>query len=147
MRPQCLAHVAALKCPARTQPLRPMLAPLADVASDFLFHHHDYHKQPYAHQIIQLVECPAPPPRSAPAYSDSVSESDDDDSEEICSSYCSSDAPPDELEAADPAYVSPSPDTYNLRMKRILAWRENFCPAMSAALAGMYPFHPVQVHN
>lgn len=142
----CVLHVAALKCPARAHSLSPMFAPLADAASDFLFHHHDYRKQPNTLQIIELVECAAPPPR-ADAYSSETSSSSDypdsdDDSEEICSSYCSSDAPPEELDVADSAALSPSPDTYNLRMKRILAWRENFCPAMSAALDGKHPFHP-----
>lgn len=137
-----------------------MLAPLSELPSpDLIFHNPLYYKHPYSLQIIQLVECSAPPPRhlsshsalySSPAPSSSSSDyssnqhelADDqpDDDEEICSSYCSSDVPPEQLQSThqDPSTpYSPSslPDTYDLRMKRILAWRENFSAAMSAAFS------------
>ncbi|PFH46471.1 hypothetical protein AMATHDRAFT_43577 [Amanita thiersii Skay4041] len=125
-----------------------------------LNHHnlHSYYKQPYPLQVIQLVEAPPPPsPRissvvhssSAPSsqYSDSIDDSDsshihhpEDDDEEVCSSYCSSDLPPEQLESPSSRPESlPSSqlasDPSDWRMKRILAWRENFSAAMTASLS------------
>ncbi|KAM6496669.1 hypothetical protein JOM56_007142 [Amanita muscaria] len=139
-----------------------MLVPsLSESSSDILIPHHDdknpthgyvYYKQPYSLQIIQLVECSAPPPRqilSAPSdgiSAASSSSSSYDSSEctseedEICSSYCSSDLPPEEFE--DPivdVHNSPAPEIGDVRMKRVLAWRENFSSAMSAALFDSAP--------
>ncbi|KAF8625511.1 hypothetical protein AX17_006823 [Amanita inopinata Kibby_2008] len=69
-------------------------------------------------------------------------DNEEEDDEEICSSYCSSDLPPEEFESTSvrpeslsPPPPSPPPDTYDLRMKRILAWRENFSAAMTATLS------------
>ncbi len=101
-----------------------------------------YVQQPHTVQIIQLVEGP-PPPRhlasvitSSSSYASSsvYSESDDEEmeDEEVCESYCSS----EEEEIQDPR--TSSTDTYSLRMKRILAWRENFSAHLSATLSGVY---------
>ncbi|KXN83959.1 hypothetical protein AN958_00603 [Leucoagaricus sp. SymC.cos] len=104
-----------------------------------------YVHQQHTVQIIQLVEGPPPPPRnlasafdssssyvSSSAYSESW-ESDEDDQqeeqEEVCESYCSS-----EEEEIQDQHTSTS-DTYSLRMKRILAWRENFSAHLSATLS------------
>jgi hypothetical protein len=94
-------------------------------------------------QIIQLVEGPPPPRRVSPATSifdgsSSTSSSSsssswleeeeeyDEEEESICSSYCSSDAPPDRHEA--PAHMAgPKLDrTYSGTMNRVFAWRETF---------------------
>jgi hypothetical protein len=105
-------------------------------------------QQQHTVQIIQLVEGPPPPPRNlASAFDESSSHvsssafsedwDDDDDAqeeeqeEEVCESYCSS----EEQEAARDQPTSTS-DTYSLRMKRILAWRENFSAHLSAMLSG-----------
>lgn len=108
-----------------------------------------YLQQPHAVQIIQLVEGPPPPPRnlasvinsessyvSSSAYSDSWDDGGDDaeeEPEEVCESYCSS-----EEEDTQDQRTSPT-DTYSLRMKRILAWRENFSTHLSATLSGEHP--------
>ncbi|KAF8963365.1 hypothetical protein BDZ97DRAFT_1023875 [Flammula alnicola] len=111
-----------------------------------------YLRQP--HTVIQLVEVAPPPPRrltsvinsSSPAsssYSSSSSSSsfDEDDEEEIevdekeeesvCSSYCSSDFQPEELDVPSSASLSPptlsqsDSESFARRMKRILLWREH----------------------
>ncbi|KAF9451165.1 hypothetical protein P691DRAFT_663864 [Macrolepiota fuliginosa MF-IS2] len=105
-----------------------------------------YVHQPHTVQIIQLVEGP-PPPRNLPSFIDSSSsyvsssacsdswydDGDDDveeeEEEEVCESYCSS-----EEEEVHDQPTSPT-DTYSLRMKRILAWRENFSAHLSATLS------------
>jgi hypothetical protein len=77
---------------------------------------------------------------SSSAYSESydddeddqdMQEQDDEQEEEVCESYCSS-----EEEDTQDSLTSPSSDTYSLRMKRILAWRENFSAHLSATLSG-----------
>ena len=82
-------------------------------------------------------------------YSSSDDDDDDeedemeDEDEELCSSYCSSDE--EELvecpESSSQAFVRPplSTESDDIRMKRILAWRENFSAAMSATFSGKLP--------
>lgn len=119
---------------------------------------HLYYRQPHTVQIIQLVECDAPPPRlgspindssasssSSNDYSSDDSESLEDDEESACSSYCSSDLPPEETDAAESEHkqayrAEASTETYSIRMKRILAWRENFSAQLSATLEGEHFF-------
>lgn len=91
----------------------------------------------YALQTIQLVEATPPPrfpasPSSSCASDDDDNDDDDDDEEEeSCESYCSS----EEADDCDPRTYSA--DTYASRMKRILAWRDNFSvQMMSTALSG-----------
>jgi len=96
-------------------------------------------------QIIQLVEGPPPPRRitstidntsSSSSDCESSSSSSDSDSASLCSSYCSSDLPPEHLssetsQALHSADANGSDDeTFSVRMKRILAWRENFASTM-----------------
>lgn len=128
---------------------------------------HLYYRQQHTVQIIQLVEGPPPPPRhiasvinssslassssSCPYSSEDESESDsspsDADEESACSSYCSSDLPSEhhpELPSTTGEQSSlraEASDTYSIRMKRILAWRENFSTHMAATLSGtsLYP--------
>ncbi|KAI0793820.1 hypothetical protein C8Q74DRAFT_1244996 [Fomes fomentarius] len=111
------------------------------------------HKDPqpshlYLHQqrtveVIQLIEVPAPPPRSHPytstlassSFASSSCDSTDDDSEQdesVSSSYCSSEE--DESEQA-PVYD----DTYKTRLNRVLAWREGFVKASSIMDVDMLP--------
>jgi hypothetical protein len=100
-------------------------------------------------QIIQLVECTPPPRRiispeslyasssSAPTSSSSCSEEEEEEEEEDeseCSSYCSSEEPVAGAEYSSPQ-SAPSADTYNIRMKRILAWREDFSSHLSSTLS------------
>lgn len=56
----------------------------------------------------------------------------EEEEEEVCESYCSSE---EEEIPQDPR--TSSTDTYSLRMKRILAWRENFSAHLSATLSGV----------
>ena len=83
----------------------------------------------HALQIIQLVEGPPPPKLSAPDSSRASSDDDDDD-ESSCESYCSS------AQGGDADLCARSTDSYVLRMKRILAWRDNFSVQMSTTLSG-----------
>lgn len=84
------------------------------------------------HAIIQLVEVPPPSPRditsvvqsSASAHSSYPSTSD---SEEECTSYCSSVMTPDES-TNDYAPV-PYDNSFYSRMKRVCEWRNGFVPA------------------
>ncbi|KIM51737.1 hypothetical protein SCLCIDRAFT_142630 [Scleroderma citrinum Foug A] len=84
------------------------------------------------HAIIQLVEGPPPSPRditsvvqsSASAHSSYPSTSD---SEEDCTSYCSSVMTPDES-TNDYAPV-PYDNSFYSRMKRVYEWRNGFMPA------------------
>ena len=96
----------------------------------------------YALQTIQLVEATPPPrfpasPSSSCASDDDDNDDDDDDEEEeSCESYCSS----EEADDCDPRTYSA--DTYASRMKRILAWRDNFSvQMMSTALSGAQVWH------
>ncbi|KAG7093330.1 hypothetical protein E1B28_007010 [Marasmius oreades] len=91
-------------------------------------------------QVIELVECTAPPRRIADySYASSSYTSSDDDEELECSSYCSSEDP---LEATSPHVLCDkqgvpqfSSDTYSLRMKRILSWRKNFSSHLGSTLS------------
>ncbi|KAG5341543.1 hypothetical protein E4T56_gene3190 [Termitomyces sp. T112] len=134
-----------------------MLVPFSLSASDAQSHtsvdnkypsQHLLLRQPYTVQIIQLVEGPPPPPRikissaigdtsSEHYYSSSYSSSAEDnnaDNESACSSYCSSDIPPEQsgsqLEKPSNS-LELSRETFSVT-KRILAWRENFSAHMSA---------------
>ena len=89
----------------------------------------------HALQIIQLVEGPPPPKLSAPPDSSRASDDDDDDDESSCESYCSSE------QGGDVDLCACSTDTYVLRMKRILAWRDNFSVQMSTTLSGEQVWH------
>ncbi|EAU89976.2 hypothetical protein CC1G_05892 [Coprinopsis cinerea okayama7 len=137
------------------------MSPVTGANDDKYSSGHLFVQQPYSLQIIQLTEEPAPPPRKISSYSSSMASSssqsywsssaytssacsDDDDDEdeddEDCSSYCSSDLPPEDCDmAADddsrPSSSVASPDTYSLRMKRILAWREDFYAQIGASLS------------
>jgi hypothetical protein len=95
-------------------------------------------------EIIQLVEGPPPPPRiasvpfsSSSDYDSEPSSSSDDESESLCSSYCSSDIPLEQLDSetsqAQHSADGSDPETFSIRMKRILAWRENFAATMGTA--------------
>lgn len=97
--------------------------------------------QPHAVQIIQLVECSPPARILSPesfASSSGSSSSYCSEEESECSSYCSSVEPL--AENSSPAFVhdepSPLSETYNIRMKRILAWREDFSSHLSTTMSG-----------
>ena len=99
-----------------------------------------YYRQ---HEVIQLVEVSAPPPvphpstittssvPSSSAYTESCSEESegDEEDESVVSSYCSS----DEGDEAARAYYD---DSYNTRLKRVLAWRDGSAKVLGAA--GMF---------
>lgn len=121
-------------------------------------------RQQHTVQIIQLVEGPPPPPRritsvigdgqasssssyassseySSSSASDEEEDDDEEDEESACSSYCSSDLPPEQL--SSPHYddssaprSDPFSETHSIRMKRILAWRENFSTHLTDTLSG-----------
>ncbi|KIM38300.1 hypothetical protein M413DRAFT_30153 [Hebeloma cylindrosporum] len=108
------------------------------------------------HTVIQLVEVSPPPPRrissvinsssaasssysSSSSSASSASEGDDiedqeEEQESACSSYCSSDFPPEAaLDASASTPITQNPlasvpqsqsDSFSRRMKRILVWRE-----------------------
>lgn len=85
--------------------------------------------EPHAIQIIQLVEGPPPPRRPISSFqSSSDSCPSDSESDEDCSSYCSSIVTPDD---ADPerAPIPWADDTYSLRIQRVHAWRDGFVKA------------------
>lgn len=88
---------------------------------------HLYFCQPHTIQIIQLVEA-TPPPRcisssSSPASSSVSSYPSTSDSEEDCSSYCSSIITPDDSShSREP--IPWTDDSYSTRMKRVHAWRD-----------------------
>ncbi|KAJ3905928.1 hypothetical protein F5879DRAFT_695949 [Lentinula edodes] len=101
---------------------------------------HLYYK-PHAVQIIQLVECSPPARILSPesfASSSGASSSYCSEEESECSSYCSSVEPL--AEKSSPAFVHDEPsslsETYNIRMKRILAWREDFSSHLSTTMSG-----------
>ncbi|KAI0630770.1 hypothetical protein C8Q77DRAFT_1075353 [Trametes polyzona] len=95
-------------------------------------HPHLYLHQQRTVEVIELIEVPAPPPRShissfasssfASSSYDSSEDSEEDES--VCSSYCSSEEDMDVDQA--PAYD----DTYKTRYNRVLAWREGFAKAV-----------------
>ncbi|EIM80396.1 uncharacterized protein STEHIDRAFT_150588 [Stereum hirsutum FP-91666 SS1] len=124
-----------------------------------------YIRQPYSHQVIQLVEC-APPPRepyqpsrissyvassssesssSSSSSSAPMSSSPDEDESESISSYCSSeqDAGSAPLPPSPPASRDPTiDDTYRVRMKRIHAWRDALHPDDPSLLSTESPLCP-----
>lgn len=126
---------------------------------------HVYYRQQHTVQIIQLVEGPPPTPRhissvindssasstSSDAYSSEYSEScpSQEDEESVCSSYCSSDSPSEQPdlphceEGSSSSKPESSSESYTLRMKRIMAWRENFSTHLSATLSGKCSPHAV----
>lgn len=127
---------------------------------------HFYVRQPHCVQIIQLVEADAPPPPKVSSVIDSsswasssyysseysesaASEEDEDDEDEACTSYCSSDASPEELEASTSEHSKSSSvessDTYSLRIKRILAWREDFYSQAQSAISGAFFIHFITI--
>lgn len=124
-----------------------------------------YIRQPYSHQVIQLVEC-APPPRepyqpsrissyvassssessSSSSSSAPMSSSPDEDESESISSYCSSeqDAGSAPLPPSPPASRDPTiDDTYRVRMKRIHAWRDTLHPDDPSLLSSTYNSSPL----
>ncbi|KAI0369760.1 hypothetical protein BV20DRAFT_1113474 [Pilatotrama ljubarskyi] len=119
---------------------QPALHPYAHPDSSFMNKDaptgHLYLHQQRTVEVIQLIEVPAPPPRSHPytsiassSFVSSSCDSSDDDSEEdesVCSSYCSSEEDADVNQA--PVYD----DTYKTRLNRVLAWREGFVKAVDA---------------
>ncbi|KAF5381444.1 hypothetical protein D9757_009027 [Collybiopsis confluens] len=108
---------------------------------------HLYYQTQHAVQIIQLVECAPPPPRrilspEQSSYSSCLSSSycsEEEEEESECSSYCSSIEPVLEQSCPPQPATSESADTdtdtYGLRMKRILAWREDFSSHLSSTLS------------
>ena len=113
---------------------------------------HVYYRQQHTVQIIELVECTAPPPRNIASvihdsdYSSSYSSSDDNDDsdqeDEAATSYCSSDVPPEHSESppipsgeGESLPIELASDSYS-STKRILAWRENFASDFGTAFAG-----------
>lgn len=118
-----------------------------DVDAKFNATHLYYHK-PDTVQIIQLVECSPPPRRIVSAessYASSSYASSSDCSEETdeseCSSYCSS-VEPSVVQDCSPQLLHDEPtessEAYSVRMKRILAWREDFCSHLSTTLSGKH---------
>lgn len=120
-------------------------------------------RQQHTVQIIQLVEGPPPPPRritsvigdgqasssssyaSSSEYSSSSASDEEDndveDEESVCSSYCSSDLPPEHLSSphwddSSAPRLDPYSESHSIRMKRILAWRENFSTHLTGTLSG-----------
>lgn len=110
-----------------------------------------YLRQQQAVEIIQLVEVEAPPPRqlasdfasssassssspsSSPSHSEEewVESSESEESESLCTSYCSSDE-----EEMKERKIMFHDDTYGTRLSRVLAWRESFVKAMG--ITGMF---------
>lgn len=135
--------------------------PLSDASSDILLRSlpqqkfspgHVYLRQQHTVQVIELVEGPPPPPRritsvindSSVAASSSCDDSSEDSAslsteEPSCSSYCSSDLPsehPESPQSHEQTRAESSTETYSVRMKRILAWRENFSSSIGATFSG-----------
>ncbi|KIJ97659.1 hypothetical protein K443DRAFT_105269 [Laccaria amethystina LaAM-08-1] len=133
--------------------------PLSDASSDILLRSlpqhqkfspgHVYLRQQHTVQVIELVEGPPPPPRritsvindssvAASSSCDDSSEASLSTEEPSCSSYCSSDIPSEHLESPQPheqTRAESSTETYSVRMKRILAWRENFSSSIGATFS------------
>ncbi|KAH9849853.1 hypothetical protein C2E23DRAFT_887834 [Lenzites betulinus] len=101
---------------------------------------HLFLRQQHTVEVIQLVEVPAPPPRSHissfasssfASSSDCSSTAESDDDESVCSSYCSSDDDDEHMDT-DPTRAPAYDDTYHVRFTRVLAWREGFSKAADA---------------
>lgn len=115
---------------------------------------HLYLCQPHTIQIIQLVEATPPPRcissviRSSSLASDSDSSDSNSsypstsDSDEDCTSYCSSIITPDDS-SHDREPIPWTDDTYSTRMKRVHAWRDAFvkatCTLSGASIAPASP--------
>lgn len=112
---------------------------------------HLFLRQQRTVEIIQLVEGPPPPPRritsvinsscagsSSSSYYSSEYDSSpsEEEAESVCSSYCSSDDFVEQPESEEQEASRPD-ETYTIRMKRIMAWRENFSTDMSTLCSGM----------
>lgn len=106
---------------------------------------HLYYQKPDTVQIIQLVECSPPPRRIVSAESSYASSSyasssycSEEADESECSSYCSS-VEPSVVQDCSPQPLqneqTESSEAYSVRMKRILAWREDFCSHLSTTLS------------
>jgi hypothetical protein len=104
-----------------------------------------FYRQPHSIQIIKLDECAPPPPRDIMSYYSSscsssyTSEDDESEDDEDCSSYCSSDLPPENPESSSENDASMSgtdgsklPTEMYSTVQRILAWRENFSTGLDA---------------
>ncbi|KAI0825721.1 hypothetical protein BC629DRAFT_1449668 [Irpex lacteus] len=107
-----------------------------------------YYRQ---HEVIQLIEVPAPMQQqhlsditSSSVASSSYSSSSSSDESESCSSYCSSDE-----EASQDSSHGCYDDTYHTRQKRVLAWRDAFSKAMGVALTPAHskPFAPRPIRS
>ncbi|KAI0761802.1 hypothetical protein BD413DRAFT_485377 [Trametes elegans] len=121
---------------------QPALHPYALPASSYLNKRsptgHLYLHQQHTVEVIQLIEVPAPPPRSTPCtsslasssfYSSSCSSDEDSEQDEsVGSSYCSSDEESSDASPEAPVYD----DTYKTRLNRVLAWREGFSKTVDA---------------
>ena len=112
---------------------------------------HLYCRQQYAVEIIQLVEVPPPSRRfasssvdpssgasSSSSWYSSESESDhtsdDEGTEFVGRSYCSSDTP-EEMDSEDDVISHPD-ETYDTRVTRVHAWRDNFVKDMGSIPSG-----------
>jgi hypothetical protein len=121
---------------------------------------HLYCRQPYAVEIIQLVEVPAPARRfaSSPIDSSSIASSssscysseseseyssDDDEVESAGSSYCSSDSS-EQINSEEEEVVSKPDETYDTRATRVHAWRASFAKDTGIASSGIYSFPAMQ---
>jgi len=112
---------------------------------------HLYCRQPpYAVEIIQLVEVPAPARRFASSSASSSSSSSSsyssesesgyyDDAESAGSSYCSSDSS-EHITSEDEEEVLIPDETHDTRVTRVHAWRASFAKDMGIDL-------PIQQHT
>jgi len=115
---------------------------------------HLYCRQQHAVEIIQLVEVPAPSRRFASSPIDSGSSSScysseseseypaDDEGVSDGTSYCSSDT--SEEMYCEEEEISNSDETYDTRVTRVHAWRENFAKDMGLALSDTLPKNPTK---
>lgn len=134
------------------------------ISSDILLNH-ELNKIPsgnlylrQTHTVIQLVEVASPPPRrissvinsssaASSSYTSSTSSSfaeqdhqQEEEEESICSSYCSSDVPLDELDLPLSPRTASHPDAFSGKMKRILLWREQ-SPHLSTGMCALSSHH------
>jgi hypothetical protein len=78
---------------------------------------------------------------SSASSSNIVADEDDGDAESMCSSYCSSDMPPEDSAGSSvpsgPPHSNDYDDSHTTRMARIIAWRDEF----SASCTSTEPLH------